>query len=63
MKNSRLDAPVREEGSKAGGKAPYAKPVLKVFGSVKSLTRANGGSQFDMNNRAIGKAEARPAEV
>ncbi len=32
-------------------KSPYAKPVLRVHGSVKHLTQGTGGSRFDLRNR------------
>jgi hypothetical protein len=47
MKNTRLETnPVAAVQGRAG-KAPYVKPVLRVFGSVKSLTKGNGGSITD----------------
>lgn len=47
MKNNPLDKSVQPIEPRKTGKAPYAKPVLRVFGSVKNLTKGHGGSVPD----------------
>jgi hypothetical protein len=49
MKNSMLEKTTLVTGSDKDTKAPYAKPVLRTFGSVKSLTKGGGGSRIDGN--------------
>jgi hypothetical protein len=49
MKNSTLDNSTLATGSDKNAKAPYAKPVLRTFGSVKNLTKGGGGSRIDGN--------------
>jgi hypothetical protein len=53
MKNSMLENPTPAQSDKAG-KAPYSKPVLRTFGSVEHLTRANSGSAIDQNGQNPG---------
>lgn len=49
MKINTLENPTQPVPSDKNGKAPYAKPVLRTFGSVRHLTRANSGSAIDQN--------------
>lgn len=47
MKNNTLETTTLETGAQRTHKAAYAKPVLRVFGSVKELTRGQAGSGTD----------------
>lgn len=47
MKNRMLENPSLGAGSEAIGKAPYARPVLREFGSVRHLTKGGTGSNVD----------------
>lgn len=49
MENNTLENATRQATPENTGKAPYAKPVLRTFGSVRQLTRANSGSAIDQN--------------
>jgi hypothetical protein len=49
MKNNTLENHTQAKVSENTVKAPYAKPVLRIFGSVKQLTKGGGGSRFDGN--------------
>lgn len=49
MKHKTLDKPPGQRGEEVARKAPYSSPVLRVFGSVKQLTKANNGSWTDGN--------------
>lgn len=47
---------VHGDAEKASVKLPYAKPVLRIFGSVTDLTRGSGGSAVDgrmVNKRQV----------
>jgi hypothetical protein len=54
MKINTLENSTQPVPSDESGKAPYAKPVLRTFGSVRHLTRANSGSAVDQNARNSG---------
>lgn len=49
MENSASKNPAQPSGPAVGGKHPYTKPVLRVFGSVKHLTKGGNGSNIDNN--------------
>jgi len=49
MKNNTLENPTQPKGPEKAIKSPYAQPVLRVFGSVKQLTKGGGGSRSDGN--------------
>lgn len=49
MDNSASKNPAQPSGPTVGGKPPYTKPVLRVFGSVKHLTKGGSGSNIDNN--------------
>jgi hypothetical protein len=57
MENKIL-APV-QPACAATGKAPYAKPELRVFGAVKTLTKGQAGSGTD----SAGKSETPPGLI
>lgn len=60
MKNKRLENPPLSSGPEKAGKATYSKPVLRTFGSVKSLTRANSGSNIDGKRNNPGNKPSDP---
>lgn len=47
MKNKKLAPTPLKAGVAKCGKAPYEKPVLRIFGRVAELTRGGGGSGAD----------------
>jgi hypothetical protein len=50
MKTLPTEKPSYSKGLQAPVKQPYAKPVLRVHGSVKNLTQGNNGSNPDKSN-------------
>jgi hypothetical protein len=51
MKDPLAEKASNPKGLETPVKQPYAKPVLRVHGSVKNLTRGNNGSGTDRSNR------------
>jgi hypothetical protein len=47
LKNKPLEKPAIPKGVGKSGKSPYSSPVLRIYGSVKDLTKGGAGSNAD----------------